>query len=134
MIRLQPTSDPEVELFPFYVKLYRHQTQQQQQQQARQTQMTSITGMMGGIGGMVVGNTFAPSASAQQQPQTPKRYWAFSACFSRKHTVTQVYDFIASRLRINKDDIRIYNMKEDKSDVSKHSALCLHNVTCSVLV
>ena len=44
---------------------------------------------------------------------TPRRYLAYLAAFSKKHTLKQVYDFLSTRLRINKEDIRIWKFKDE---------------------
>ena len=110
---MQSGGDPEVELYPRHVKLFRHQTQQQQLAQARQAQMTTFTGMMGGIGGMVVGNPTYGSNTAHAQPQTPRKYQAYTSCFSAKHTMSQLYEFVSNRVKISRDDLRLWHMKDE---------------------
>ena len=46
-------------------------------------------------------------------PATPRRYLAYLAAFSRKHTMKQVYEFLSTRLRINREDLRIWKFKDE---------------------
>ncbi|ELT99007.1 hypothetical protein CAPTEDRAFT_129894 [Capitella teleta] len=86
---------PELELYPIVVKLFRHQTAVN-----RPPQAATFTGMMGGIGGM---------------PSTPRRYLAYTAAFSRKHTLRQILDFLALRLRFSREDMRLWKFKDEQS-------------------
>ena len=49
----------------------------------------------------------------QSQPPTPRRYLAYLAAFSRKHTLRQVYEFLNTRLRISRDDMRLWKFKDE---------------------
>ena len=86
--------------------------------------LADTTGLAGGSGG-------------NQQPQTPRRYLAYMACFSRKHSMRQIYDFLNLRLRINKEDIRLWKLKDEvrgkqKSDLV-HLTEPLTNIGLSYL-
>lgn len=50
---------------------------------------------------------------SQAQPMTPRRYLAYLAAFSRKHSLKQVYEFLTTRLRINRDDMRLWKFKDE---------------------
>ncbi|XP_021349870.1 ubiquitin carboxyl-terminal hydrolase 32-like isoform X2 [Mizuhopecten yessoensis] len=93
---------PELELYPVTVRLQRHQMPSQ-----RPAHMTTFTGMMSGIGAMT--NFVANS------PQTPRRFVAYSATFSQQHTLQQVYEFLCTKLRLNREDMRLWKIgqKED---------------------
>ncbi|XP_064618756.1 ubiquitin carboxyl-terminal hydrolase 32-like [Lineus longissimus] len=107
VIRMRPTDHtPELEMYPIHVKLLRHQVQN-----TRPNQQTSFTGMMAGIGGM----TLSAAGISNNAPPAPRRYLAYTAAFSRKHTLKQVYDFLCSRLRINREDIRLWKCKDEQN-------------------
>lgn len=53
-------------------------------------------------------------------PATPRRYLAYTAAFSRKHTLQQVYDFLCSKLRFCREDIRLWKISS-KDEVVNHS-------------
>lgn len=44
---------------------------------------------------------------------TPRRYLAYTATFSRHHTLQQIYEFLCGRLRFNKEDIRLWKFKDE---------------------
>ncbi|ESO97937.1 hypothetical protein LOTGIDRAFT_153048 [Lottia gigantea] len=90
-------SQTELELYPICVRLIRHQIQNQ-----RAPPPTTFTGMMAGIGGMAWNFAANPSA--------PRRYLAYTAAFSRKHTLLQIYDFLCTKLRFNREDIRLWKI------------------------
>ena len=48
-------------------------------------------------------------------PPIPRKYLAYTSSFSRKHTLKQVYEFLCSRLRINREDMRIWKVKDEVS-------------------
>lgn len=52
---------------------------------------------------------------------TPRRYLAYTAAFSRKHTLQQVYDFLCSKLRFCREDIRLWkiSLKDEVSGSQK---------------
>ncbi|OWF52140.1 Ubiquitin carboxyl-terminal hydrolase 32 [Mizuhopecten yessoensis] len=97
---------PELELYPVTVRLQRHQMPSQ-----RPAHMTTFTGMMSGIGGMALSMTNFVANS----PQTPRRFVAYSATFSQQHTLQQVYEFLCTKLRLNREDMRLWKIgqKED---------------------
>ncbi|XP_052801941.1 ubiquitin carboxyl-terminal hydrolase 32-like [Mya arenaria] len=98
--------NPEVELYPVSVRLYRHQAPVQ-----RPVQATSFTSMVTGIGGMAI-NTMSSFTNHTQQP---RRFLAFTACYSRCHTIQQVYDFLCNKLRFTREDMRLWkiNLKDE---------------------
>lgn len=94
----------ELELYPISVRLLRHQNFPQKAPQAAST----FTGMMAGISGM----TFN---IANLSANTPRRYMAYTAAFSRHHTLQQIYEFLCGRLRFNKEDIRLWKLKDEQN-------------------
>ncbi|CAI9715032.1 ubiquitin carboxyl-terminal hydrolase 32-like [Octopus vulgaris] len=92
----------ELELYPITVRLFRHQNIPQKPVQTTST----FTGMMAGISGM----TFN---IANFSANTPRRYLAYTAAFSRHHTLQQIYEFLCGRLRFNKEDIRLWKFKDE---------------------
>lgn len=50
-------------------------------------------------------------------PTQPRRYHAHTACFSRKHTMAQIYEFLGNKLRLYHEDFRLWkiNVKDDVS-------------------
>ncbi|WAR02243.1 UBP32-like protein [Mya arenaria] len=95
--------NPEVELYPVSVRLYRHQAPVQ-----RPVQATSFTSMVTGIGGMAI-NTMSSFTNHTQQP---RRFLAFTACYSRCHTIQQVYDFLCNKLRFTREDMRFLTVEQ----------------------
>jgi len=57
-----------------------------------------------GAAGMAVN----PSATSP-----PRRYVAYTAAFSRKHTLQQVYEFLTTHLKINREDMRLWKVKDE---------------------
>ncbi|BFZ19073.1 hypothetical protein BsWGS_22113 [Bradybaena similaris] len=94
----------ELELYPICVRILRHQTPSQ-----RAPPATTISGMVAGIGGMAW--NFAAN------PAQPRRYHAHTASFSRKHTMAQIYEFLGSKLRLYREDFRLWkiNSKDDQN-------------------
>ena len=58
---------------------------------------------------------FKDTAGFGGQPSTPRRYLAYTAAFSRKHTLLQVYEFLTGRLRISREDMRLWKVKDEVS-------------------
>lgn len=50
---------------------------------------------------------------------TPRRYLAYTAAFSRRHTLQQIYDFLCSRLRFCREDIRLWKFKDEVRDAAE---------------
>lgn len=100
----QGDDTPSLELYPLSVKLYRHHLPS-----TRPPPATTFTGMMAGIGGM--------AWNLANSSNTPRRTLAYTAAFSRKHTMQQVYEFLCNKLRFNREDIRLWkiSMKDDQN-------------------
>ncbi|KAJ8312078.1 hypothetical protein KUTeg_009451 [Tegillarca granosa] len=97
---------PELELYPVTVRLLRHQVINQ-----RSVPMTTFTGMMSGIGGMALSTVSNLTATNT----THRRYLAYIAAFSKQHTLQQVYEFLCTKLRLAREDTRLWKIgnKED---------------------
>ncbi|CAL1537349.1 unnamed protein product, partial [Lymnaea stagnalis] len=96
---------PELELYPVSVRILRHQTNSQ-----RPAPATTFTGgVMTGLNSMALNFT----ANSTQ----PRRYHAYTASFSRKHTMAQIYEFLCSKLRLYREDIQLWkvNAKDDQN-------------------
>ncbi|XP_052268914.1 ubiquitin carboxyl-terminal hydrolase 32-like isoform X1 [Dreissena polymorpha] len=98
----------ELELYPVLVRLYRHQLQVQ-----RPVQTTSFTSMMSGIGGMAI-NTVSTLTNHVQQP---RRILSFTACFSRCHTIQQIYEFLCNKLKLARDDVRLWKINPNDESI-----------------
>ena len=57
-----------------------------------------------GAAGMAVG-------SSATTP--PRRYVAYTASFSCKHTLQQVYEFLTTHLKISREDMRLWKVKDE---------------------
>ncbi|XP_067931745.1 ubiquitin carboxyl-terminal hydrolase 32-like isoform X2 [Watersipora subatra] len=93
---------PEVELYSLNVKLYRHQASYQ----APQHPMTTVAGVTGGIA------NFAMSMTGLQN-SLPKRVHISNAAFSHQHSLKQITDFLAQRLKVARDDLRLWKYHHD---------------------
>ncbi|XP_060562624.1 ubiquitin carboxyl-terminal hydrolase 32-like [Ruditapes philippinarum] len=111
--------NPELELYPVMVRLLRHQTQAQ-----RPVQTTSITSVMTGLGGMAI----STMNSFTNHHQQPKKYLAFTACFSKCHTMQQVYDFLCTKLRFTREDLRLWKI----SSKDENNMMMLDDETLTV--
>ena len=69
---------------------------------------------MTGASGMAVG-------SSATSP--PRRYVAYTAAFSCKHTLQQVYEFLTTHLKISREDMRLWKVKDE---VCTHTHTCTH--------
>jgi len=43
----------------------------------------------------------------------PRRYVAYTASFSCKHTLQQVYEFLTTHLKISREDMRLWKVKDE---------------------
>lgn len=50
-------------------------------------------------------------------PPIPRRYVAFTATFSKQHTIQQIYEFLCTKVRFIREDIRLWKIG-NKDDVS----------------
>ena len=51
--------------------------------------------------------------STTHQTPIPRKYLAYTASFSRQHTLKQVLDFLLARLRLNKEDMRLWKYVDE---------------------
>ena len=46
---------------------------------------------------------------------SPRRYLAYTSTFSTKHTLRQLHDFLTARLKISREDMRLWKLKDEVS-------------------
>lgn len=51
---------------------------------------------------------------------SPKRYLAYLAAFSRLATLRQVYDYLASKLRLRVEDMRLWYVRDEVRTLALH--------------
>lgn len=61
------------------------------------------------LGSGQLGNLLNSSSSTT----TPKKYLTHTACFSKLHTVQQVHEFLAQRIRIPNEEMRLWNFRDE---------------------
>ncbi|XP_062601497.1 ubiquitin carboxyl-terminal hydrolase 32-like isoform X2 [Saccostrea cucullata] len=110
---------PELELYPVTVKLLRHQVVPQR------PNPTSFSGVMSGIGGMALSMTNYVSSA----PPIPRRYVAFTATFSKQHTIQQVYEFLCTKVRFVREDIRLWKIgsKDDSMTLLEDESMTVED-------
>ncbi|KAL3857432.1 hypothetical protein ACJMK2_012103, partial [Sinanodonta woodiana] len=105
----QGDPSPELELYPVMVRLLRHQVAP-----ARPAQTTAFTNVVSGISGMALSTVTSFSNNSQ-----PRRYLAYVASFSKCHTLQQVYDFLCTKLRFSREDIRLWKISsKDEQNIT----------------
>ncbi|XP_045101683.1 ubiquitin carboxyl-terminal hydrolase 32-like isoform X2 [Portunus trituberculatus] len=102
------SGEVELELYPLTLRLFRHV-----QQQTRSPN-NSWVGVVGGYGAAALNSapyyvTSLPNSSIS----SPKRYLAYLAAFSRLATLRQVYDYLATKLRLRVEDMRLWYVREE---------------------
>ena len=141
---LGESREPEIELYPIQIDLYRHT---QPPKGAFNMGSLGINNIMSQIYGNISGTGSSTSnnetssgggTSADQQAAvaTPKRTLQYRASFSRKNTVRQIMDFLAQRLKIVVDDLRLWVMEEAiEMELLEEDARvsCLHPILISNL-
>ncbi|PIK33737.1 putative ubiquitin carboxyl-terminal hydrolase 32, partial [Apostichopus japonicus] len=63
------------------------------------------------LGSGQLGNLLNSSSSTT----TPKKYLTHTACFSKLHTVQQVHEFLAQRIRIPNEEMRLWNFRDESN-------------------
>lgn len=97
-----PGSDEvELELYPLNLRILRHHSQQT----ASPATWGTVVGGYGAAALNTAGLTSTPVSS-------PRRYLAHTAAFSRLANVRQVIEFLASRLGLKLEDVRVWHIKE----------------------
>lgn len=129
VVKPSHSEEKEIELFPLNLRILRHQ----QQQQAQQNTATNVNvvntstwnNISGGYGALA--NTGYNNVSVSQ---TPKKYLAYIAAFSRLATVKQVGEFLCSRLKLKQDTIRIWHMGQngDSAYLIEDENMCLEEL------
>lgn len=99
------TEEKEIELYPLNLRILRHQQQQNVTMNTPTTNSTTWNNISGGYGALSNAGYSNVSSS-----QSPKKYLAYIAAFSRLATVKQVGEFLCARLKLKQDTIRIWHM------------------------
>ncbi|XP_033627039.1 ubiquitin carboxyl-terminal hydrolase 32-like isoform X1 [Asterias rubens] len=108
IVPLEGEPSASLELYPISVRLLRHQTVQQ-----RQNAWNGVN-----IGNVSIGASgISFSQNSNSTPPAPKRYLAHTACFSKMHTMQQVYEFLSGRLRIRSEEMRLWNLKDENNPI-----------------
>lgn len=92
----------ELELYPLNLRILRHQTQQTSM---TNNTWTSVVGGYGAAALTTAGITTTPVTSS-------RRYLAHTAAFSRLANIRQVIEFLASRLGLRFEDVRLWHVKD----------------------
>ncbi|XP_058455432.1 ubiquitin carboxyl-terminal hydrolase 32 isoform X2 [Malaya genurostris] len=126
---IQPlsTGDVELELYPYNLRILRHQSVPNQQQQQ---QSNSAWGSIAGGYGTLTTSSY-PSVSSVLQP--PKKYLAYTAAFSRLATVKQVAEFLCQRLKLRIEDIRLWHLVPTPTGITDGNLLEDDNLTLQEL-
>jgi len=67
------------------------------------------------------------SMSAGSTGGSPRRFLAYTAAFSRKHSLRQVYEFLVGRLKISRDDMRLWKLIDEvRSFSGRAKEACLY--------
>jgi ubiquitin carboxyl-terminal hydrolase 6/32 len=98
----------ELEFYPLNLRILRHQTQQNTNQQQQSNNMGTWSSISGGYGAL--SGSYSNVSPVQTQLQTPKKYLAYTAAFSRLATVKQVGEFLCQRLKLRLEDIRLWHI------------------------
>ncbi|XP_042222314.1 ubiquitin carboxyl-terminal hydrolase 32-like isoform X6 [Homarus americanus] len=108
VIHGRSSGEVELELYPVTLRLFRHV-----QQQTR-TPNNSWVGVVGGYGAAALNSAPYYVTSLPNSTTTPpKRYLAYLAAFSRLATLRQVYDYLATKLRLRIEDIRLWYVRDE---------------------
>ncbi|XP_065831123.1 ubiquitin carboxyl-terminal hydrolase 32-like isoform X2 [Oscarella lobularis] len=95
-----------IELYPIPLKLYKHSTQA----------MKSASSWGGvGLGFFFPGGGSGGNSAAGPSVQQPRRVLGYSAAFSKKMTIKQMYAYIQTRLKIKPEDLRLWDMKPENN-------------------
>ncbi|EDV23557.1 uncharacterized protein TRIADDRAFT_58322 [Trichoplax adhaerens] len=98
----------ELELYPICVKILRHTSPNRNSNSSSLwSTVTGFSGItFGGFGGFGV-------ASVNTNESIPRKYLAYTACYSRKNTLKQVLEFLGARLRMKVEDLRLWNYSNE---------------------
>ncbi|XP_022103734.1 ubiquitin carboxyl-terminal hydrolase 32-like isoform X2 [Acanthaster planci] len=109
IVPLEGEPSATLELYPISVRLLRHQTVQQRQNAWNGVNIGNVSIGAGGI-------SFGQNNSSSTPP-APKRYLAYTSCFSKMHTMQQIYEFLSVRLRIRSEEMRLWNLKDENNPI-----------------
>ncbi|KAJ8972102.1 hypothetical protein NQ314_000328 [Rhamnusium bicolor] len=107
VIRPPGRSEVELELYPLYLRILRHQTQQSVGNTAS---WSSVVGGYGAAALSTAGLTSTVNTAT-------RRYLAHTAAFSRLATVQQVTDFLCHRLALRSEEARLWLLREHSSSL-----------------
>lgn len=102
------TAELELELYPVNLKILRH-VSQANTRNTLQHQQVNWSNTVGGYGAAALGTT--GYAYVTSLANTPKRYLAYVAAFSRMATLRQVYQYLCNKLRIKYEDVRLWSFR-----------------------
>ncbi|XP_071850144.1 ubiquitin carboxyl-terminal hydrolase 32-like isoform X3 [Apostichopus japonicus] len=97
---------PVLELHPIHVKLLQHEKKQNKNGGWNGVSFGGLS-----LGSGQLGNLLNSSSSTT----TPKKYLTHTACFSKLHTVQQVHEFLAQRIRIPNEEMRLWNFRDESN-------------------
>ncbi|XP_071551468.1 ubiquitin carboxyl-terminal hydrolase 32 isoform X3 [Panulirus ornatus] len=108
VIHGRSSGEVELELYPVTLRLFRHV-----QQQTR-TPNNSWVGVVGGYGAAALNSApYYVTSLPNSTTSSPKRYLAYLAAFSRLATLRQVYDYLATKLRLRIEDMRLWYVRDE---------------------
>ncbi|XP_068211640.1 ubiquitin carboxyl-terminal hydrolase 32 isoform X1 [Palaemon carinicauda] len=108
VIHGRSSGEVELELYPLTLRLFRHI-----QQQTR-TPNNSWVGVVGGYGAAALNSApYYVTSLPNSSTSSPKRYLAYLAAFSRLATLRQVYEYLASKLRLRIEDMRLWCVRDE---------------------
>ncbi|XP_017785154.1 PREDICTED: ubiquitin carboxyl-terminal hydrolase 32 isoform X2 [Nicrophorus vespilloides] len=108
VIKPPGSNEVELELYPLNLKILRHQNQQGVGSGGQNNWGTIV----GGYGAAALSTAGLSPASSAVAAAAPRRYLTHTAAFSRLANVRQVVDFLAVRLSLRVEDIRLWLVKE----------------------
>lgn len=103
-------TEPELELYPIQIDLYRHT--QPPKGLGFNMGTLGINNVMTQLYGNIVSNLNS-SNSSDQTLVAPKKTLQYRASFSRKNTVHQIIEFLSQRLKISIEDLRLWVMEDE---------------------
>ncbi|XP_039266977.2 ubiquitin carboxyl-terminal hydrolase 32-like [Styela clava] len=102
----------EIELYRLHVLLLKHQTQPLNQQNIH---IFSGNSAIAEVGNATFGMLKSSLNYVIGSNSSPKRYLAYRATFSRRHTIKQVQTFLAIRIHMYYDNIRLWNYIDENN-------------------
>lgn len=113
VVKPPDTDEKEIELYPLNLRILRHQQQNAAAASAMNTTSATNSTTWNNISGGYGALSNAGYTSNVASNQSPKKYLAYVAAFSRLATVKQVGEFLCARLKLKQDTIRIWHMGQN---------------------